>query len=125
MKIKSLNYPEKRRLLNSREPDRESLVAYGNFYLDKGLITDATEFFEKAGFEEGLREIRTISLSEGDVFIFRKVNKILKISGSKEDWNTLGERALKLGKIHYALTAFEAADNKEMVEEVKRHDERK
>jgi hypothetical protein len=125
LKIKSLNYLEKRRILNTSEVDLDSLVAQGNFCLEKGAINDALEFFEKAQFEEGLRKIRSIGLDEGDVFIFRKVNKILKISDSREDLNRIGERALKLGKIRYAIMAFEATGNKEMVEEVKRSSERK
>lgn len=117
---KTLTYLEKRRLLNSNEIDRDILVAYGNFYLEAGMINDALDFFEKADFEEGLKKIQRVSLEEGDVFVFKRVNKILGMEILDEQWNEIGNRALELGKSLYAALAFEAAGNSERAKEVRR-----
>lgn len=119
MKVKALTYLEKRKILNSNEIDRNTLVAYGNFYLEKGAVNDALDFFEKAHFEEGIRKIRLLGLDEGDVLIFKKTSKMLKIENSKDDWNRVGEKAMELGKFRYAAIAFEEAGNEEKTQELR------
>ncbi len=117
---KTLTYLEKRRLLNSNEIDRDTLAGYGNFYLEGGMINDALDFFEKAGIEEGLKKIRQLSLEEGDVFVFKRVNKMLGMKILDEQWNEIGNRALERGKFLYAAMAFEAAGNSDRAEEARR-----
>jgi len=119
LKVKVLTYLEKRKILNSKEIDRSTLVAYGNLYLEKGAVNDALDFFEKAHFEEGIRKIRLLGLNEGDVFIFKKASKMLKIENSRDDWNRVGEKALELGKFRYAAIAFEEAGNEEKAQELR------
>lgn len=119
MKVKALTYLEKRKILNSNEIDQNMLVAYGNLYLEKGVLNDALDFFEKAHFEEGIRKIRLLGLGEGDVFIFKKASKMLKIENSEDDWNRVGEKAMELGKFRYASIAFEEAGNEEKIQELR------
>jgi len=119
LKVKVLTYLEKRKILNSNEIDRNTLVVYGNFYLEKGAVNDALDFFKKAHFEEGIRKIRLLGLDEGDVLIFKKTSKMLKIENSKDDWNRVGEKAMELGKFRYAAIAFEEAGNEEKTQELR------
>ena len=107
-------------LLNSDRSDPAHCVELGTVYLEEGRISDALEFFEKAGHREGLDRLAERCLDDGDVFLFRKVAKILDVSPGPDQWIKLGDRALSLGKVHFARAAYREGDAPEKVQQVER-----
>jgi hypothetical protein len=111
---------KKRDLLNSVRSDPAHFVQLGTAYLEEGRISDAIEFFEKAGYREGLDRLLERCLEDGDVFLFRKVARILDLSPGPGQWLKLGDRALSLGKLHSARVAYGQGDAPEKVAQVER-----
>jgi len=110
----------KRDLLNSDRSDPARCVQLGNAYLEEGRISDAIDFFEKARDREGLDRLLERCLGDGDVFLFRKVAKILDLSPGPEEWIKLGDRALSLGKLHFARAAYGQGGAPEKLGQVER-----
>jgi tetratricopeptide (TPR) repeat protein len=111
---------KKRDLLNSDRSDPAYFVQLGTAYLEEGRISDAIEFFEKAGHREGLDRLLQRCLEDGDLFLYRKIAKILDLSSSPDQWIELGDRALSLGKLHFARTAYREGGAPEKVAQVAR-----
>lgn len=107
-------------LLNSNRSDPAQCVELGTAYLEEGRISDALEFFEKARHREGLNRLMARCLDDGDVFLFRKLAKILDLSPDPNQWDTLGDRALSLGKLHFARAAYREGDAPEKLAQVER-----
>ncbi|HVO83978.1 MAG TPA: hypothetical protein VMU60_06105 [Syntrophobacteria bacterium] len=117
---KVLGCLKKRDLLNSDRSDPAHCVELGTVYLEEGRISDALEFFEKAGHREGLDRLTERCLDEGDVFLFRRVAKILDLSPRPDQWLRLGDRALSLGKLHFARAAYQEGGAPEKLAQVER-----
>jgi tetratricopeptide (TPR) repeat protein len=111
---------KKRDLLNSDRSDPAHCVELGTAYLEEGRISDAIEFFEKAPHREGLDRLIERCLDDGDVFLFRKVAKILDLSPGPDQWLKLGDRALSLGKLHFARAAYREGAAPEKLAQVER-----
>jgi hypothetical protein len=111
---------KKRDLLNSDRSDPAHLVPLGTAFLEEGRISDAIELFEKARHQEGLDNLLERCLDEGDAFLFRKVAKILGVSPGLDQWIKLGDRALSLGKLHFARVAYREGGALEKLAQVER-----
>lgn len=111
---------KKRDLLNSDRSNPAHFVQLGTAYLEEVRISDAIEFFEKAGHREGLDRLLERCLDDGDAFLFRKVAKILDLSPGPEQWIKLGDRALSLGKLHFARAAYGQGGAPEKLAQVER-----
>ena len=111
---------KKRDLLNSDRSDPPHLVQLGTAYLEDGRISDAIDWFEKARHQEGLDRILERCLDDGDVFLFRKVAKILGVSPGPDQWIKLGDRALSLGKLYFARAAYGEGGAPEKLAQVER-----
>jgi tetratricopeptide (TPR) repeat protein len=111
---------KKRDMLNSGRSDPAYLVQLGTAYLEEGRVSDAIEFFEKARHREGLDRLLERSLEDGDLFLFRKITKILDLSSGPDQWIKLGDRALALGKLHFARAAYREAGAPEKLAQVER-----
>ncbi|HDD45448.1 MAG TPA: hypothetical protein ENG63_11435 [Candidatus Desulfofervidus auxilii] len=109
---------KKRDYLNAKVFDREECVRYGEWFKSQGFLSDAIDFFAKAEAKEKLEELIPQIISEGDVFLFKKIYQALKEKPPKEVWEKIGENALKLGKMNFALKAFQEIDNKEKIKEI-------
>ena len=107
-------------LLNSDRSDPAHCVELGTAYLEEGRISDAIEFFEKARHREGLDRLIERCLDDGDVFLFRKVAKILDVSPGPDQWIKLGDRALSLGKLQFARAAYREGGAPEKLAQVER-----
>jgi hypothetical protein len=98
---------KKRQLLN--EPVTPDLCReYGQKFLELGWREDALEFFKKGGMAEELEKLKAYSLETGDAFLLGRLGH-----QAPEDWRRLGERALALGKLHFARRAFEIAGDED------------
>jgi hypothetical protein len=73
-------------------------------FLEMGWREDALEFFKKGEVSEDLEKLKDFSLETGDAFLLARIG-----SREPEDWRRLAERALALGKLHFARRAFEIA----------------
>ena len=77
-------------------------------------------FYQKGKYIEGLNEIRKRCVAEGDYFLYQRLTKILKQSPSTEEWIQLGDNALAQGKLLFARSAYQQADNSGKVAEVEK-----
>ncbi|MFZ5452791.1 MAG: hypothetical protein ACOZF2_13125 [Thermodesulfobacteriota bacterium] len=100
---------KKRRLLNEKEVSPELCRDYGEKFLALGWWEDALEFFQRAGYQEGLDQIKAHCLESGDAFLMGRMVK----NGDPDLWRRLAEKALELGKIHFARQALEKAGDTE------------
>ena len=111
---------KKRDLLNSDRSDPAYFVQLGTAYLEEGRVSDAIEFFEKARHREGLDRLLERCFDDGDLFLFRKIAKILGLSPGPDQWIKLGDRALSLGKLHFARAAYREGGAPERLAQVER-----
>jgi hypothetical protein len=98
------NCLKKRQLLNDKVLSPALCREYGNKFLELGWQEDALEFFQKGDVTDGLEKLKAYCLETGDAFLLARL-------GPQEPqvWRRLAERALTLGKLHFARRAFEAA----------------
>jgi len=111
---------KKRDLLNSDRSDAAHCVHLGTACLEEGRVSDAVDLFEKARHREGLDRLIERCLDDGDVFLFRKVARILDLSPGPDQWLKLGDRALSLGKLHFARAAYREGGAPEKAAQVER-----
>ena len=100
---------EKRDLLNRPAVPVATLLQWGRTYRDAGLLSDAADFFEKAGAVAELSEMLETVSSEGDSFLFSRLCRVLKHEASSEEWTRVGKEAENRGKALYAQEAFRRA----------------
>jgi len=95
---------KKRQLLNDKVLSPDVCREFGQKFLALGWREDALEFFKKGEVSEDLEKLKDFSLETGDAFLLARIG-----SREPEDWRRLAERALALGKLHFARRAFEIA----------------
>ena len=103
---KLADFKVKYKHLHIPNPNKSTLIKYGQQYLDMGWLNDAMGFFGKAGHKEGLEEISRIAMESGDAFLFKATLRYLGREGSREEWTALRDKARSMGK---TLSAEEAA----------------
>ena len=97
----------KRQLLNDKVLSPELCREYGEKFLELGWREDALEFFKKGNVAAELEKLKAYCLETGDAFQLGRLGH-----QAPEDWRRVAERALSLGKFHFARRAFElAGDN--------------
>jgi hypothetical protein len=115
---KILNCLKKRDLLHNPQAGGSELSQYGQEYLRQDRPVDALDCFEKAGDMEGVRQVREISITEGQPFLLQQTSKLLGEKIASEVWEKVGEKALSEGRLYQALTAFKAAQNENKTREI-------
>lgn len=95
---------KRRQLLNNEGLSPEVCLEYGQKFLELGWREEALAFFQKGGIAEELEKLKAYCLETGDAFLLGRLGP-----QAPEDWRHLGERALALGKLHFARRAFEMA----------------
>lgn len=116
--INTPDYKEKQKLLYIEKTPPDTLIHLGDVCLESGKITDAIEFYARADHRPGLEKIRDLVIERGDVMDFQGVLRALRLAGSPDEWNRIGQRAFELKKYTFALHAFEKSGNLEMREKV-------
>lgn len=104
-----LNCLEKRDLLNQSAVSVEMLREWGERFEQSGMLYDAVDFFKKAYANEALERLLDTAREDGDLFLYQKIAKILKIDPSRDEWISLGTRAEELGKTAFARQAYRLA----------------
>ena len=117
---KLLNCLKKRDLLNSDKANKSELIRLGDSYLQEDRLSDAITFFSKAEHFEGLTRLKERCVSDGDFFHYRRLIMILAESPAPEDWLRLGDNALDQGKLHFARSAYQQADQPEKLAQVEK-----
>jgi hypothetical protein len=103
-----------RRLLNEKELSPALCRQYAEAFLVLGWLDDALDFFQKANDAAGLERIKAHCLETGDAFLLGR----LRGEAVPELWRVVGEKALSLEKLYFALRAFEAAGDTDKAQEV-------
>lgn len=109
---------KKRDLIQEVTTSRETLIKFGQEYLQQGRWLEALEFFERAPDPEGLQTLKKRGLEEGDPFLYKQACRFLKESPEPADWKLIGEKALSQGRRHQALTAFKALADETKIQEI-------
>ncbi|NOQ43158.1 MAG: hypothetical protein GQ560_01710 [Dehalococcoidia bacterium] len=117
---KLLSCLKKRDLLNSDKADKSELMKLGEHFLDEDRLSDAIDFFEKAEHFEGLLQLKEQCAAKGDYFLCQRLAKILEESPPSEEWIQLGDNALHRGKLLFARSAYQQAENPEKVAQVEK-----
>ena len=117
---KLLSCLKKRDLLNSGKTDKSELIKLGEPYLHEDRLSDTIDFFEKAEHFEGLTQLKEQCVAKGDYFLCQRLANILRESPSSEEWIQLGDKALHLGKLLFARSAYQQAESSEKVAQVEK-----
>ena len=112
------HYKKKQQLLHAKDAKPDDLRRQGEEFLQAGWLSDAIDFFGKAGDQNGLEKIRDIAISEGDVFLFRRTLKAMDVTASEDQWKELADRALDLGKLQFAREAYRMAGDRKSLDKV-------
>jgi len=102
------NCLKKRQMLNDQGLSPASCREYGHKFLALEWREDALEYFKKGAAADELENLKTYCLETGDAYLLARIGK-----QEPEVWRRLGERALVLGKLHFARRAFEIAGDEE------------
>ena len=112
------HYKKKQQLLHAKDAKPADLSRQGEEFLQAGWLSDAIDFFGKAGDQNGLEKIRDIAIAEGDVFLFRRTLKALDATASEDQWKELADRALDLGKLQFAREGYRMAGDRKSLDKV-------
>jgi hypothetical protein len=114
------HYKKKQQLLHTKDAKPEELRRQGEEFLQAGWLSDAIDFFGKAGDRDGLMKIREIAVAEGDIFLFRRTLKALEAAADEGEWKQLADRAFELGKLQFAREAYRMAGDRKSLDKVDR-----
>ncbi len=103
--ITKLDYIEKRNLKYSDSYDDSSREYFAKFSLESGNITDAIDAYSALGNVTELEKILKRMVSEGDLFHYKYINKLLKREINPEDLVLIIENSKNKGLIRYSSEA--------------------
>ncbi len=99
----------KRDLLNQPAASVDTLMEWGDRYLEAGLVHDAVDLYEKAGAGEALTRLLEMARDDGDVFLLGRLVAILGRQPTAEEWLAVAEQAERLGKHAFAMKGYQEA----------------
>jgi hypothetical protein len=97
---------EKRDLLNEATVSLDTLVSWGEHYEEVGSLYEAVDFYEKGGASDALARLVSKARDAGNLFLFRRIGRLLGHEPSPEEWLALAKRAEQLGKLTFAAEAY-------------------
>lgn len=109
------NSQQKRKLLFDKKAPREQLISCGETFLREGRLSEAAELFSRALHHEGLEQLKALAVEQGDSFLYGLAAKRSERGERREDWETLGKKAMELKKFSHAMRAFRKADQPELL----------
>jgi len=112
------DYKQKQKLLFKEDAQPAALIQQGEQFFAAGWYKDAIDFFEQAEFAEGLARVRQVAADEGDVFLLKLVLRVLDEEAQAEEWRTLADRALALGKLQFAREGYRLAGDRKGLDRV-------
>jgi len=99
----------KRDLLNEQSASADVLLSWAQHFVERELLPDAVDFYEKAGAKDQLHELLKVAVEEGDAFLFKRINRCLGRGPEQQEWLLLASNAQRLGKDAFALEALRQA----------------
>ncbi|MBP1710892.1 MAG: putative cytosolic protein [Deltaproteobacteria bacterium] len=116
MSIRKLpDYRLKQKTLYIDKTPAATLIHYGDLLLEAGSLSDALEFYARAGHQTGLKKIKEIASENGDTFLFQGAARALGIELRPADWEDIARRAVELKKFSFAKKALEKTNNAELL----------
>lgn len=116
MSVKKLpDYRLKQKTLYIDKTSPDTLIQYGDLYLEKGAPADALDFYARGKSREGMEKIKALALETGDAFLFQNAARALGNEPSQADWEAIAARATDLGKYLFARRALEKTNNAELI----------
>ena len=116
MSIRKLpDYRLKQKTLYIDKTPAATLIHYGDLLLEAGSLSDALEFYARAGHQTGLKKIKEIASENGDTFLFQGAARALGIELRPADWEGIARRAVELKKFSFAKKALEKTNNAELL----------
>lgn len=109
------DYRLKQKILYIDKTSPASLISYGDLYLEAGALSDALDFYAKAGHKTGMQKIKDLALTNGDTFLFQGAAKALGIELRDADWEDIARKATELNKYLFARHALEKTNNAELL----------
>jgi len=109
------DYRLKQKILYIDKTSATSLISYGDLYLEAGALSDALDFYAKAGHHAGVQKIKDLALANGDVFLFQGAAKAQNIDLQDDDWEDIARRAIELKKYLFARHALEKTNKAELL----------
>ncbi len=86
----------------------------------EGWISDALDFMGHAHDHEGLKRLRSRAVEEGNSFLFFKISRLLgETEAPRTELAACASKAEALGKIRYAIKAYEKLGDESKVEALK------
>jgi len=115
------NTIEKRNILfGTTKLSSENLAAHAKSFEAEGWLSDAADFWHRAGSKEDLARLLKVATSEGDTFLFLKLFRFLSEPDSHlPDLKICAETAERLGKFRYAMKAYERLSMRDDVERLR------
>jgi len=111
---------EKRNLLASQTIPREEVLRLAHAYLSEDRLSDAANFFDKAGDREGLEKVKRRAIETGNAHVLTfDLGRSRHIEVRREDWRLAAQNALRQEKFAYAAQAFRKAGDPEGEAEAK------
>ena len=109
---------EKRDLLNQPAASVDTLMQWGDRFLEAGFVYDAVNFYEKAGAKEALMRLLEMARNDGDVFLLRRLCALLGREPSADEWLAVAEQAERQGKDQFAWKGYLGAGDQDRSDEV-------
>ena len=109
------DYRLKQKILYIDKTPAASLISYGDLYLEAGALSDALDFYAKAGHHSGVQKIKDLALASGDTFLFQGAAKAQHIELRDADWENIAKVAIDLKKYLFARHALEKTNNAELL----------
>ena len=97
--------PLERRHLVEKELPPDQARAIAEAYLAEDRAIEAIDFLKIAGAGDGLAELRSRAVVEGDAFLLRAVAHAQGRPPTRDDWQKLGAAASANGRERYATEA--------------------
>lgn len=115
---KQLSCLAKRDLLNEQSAAADVLLSWARHFAEREMLPDAVDFYEKAGAKDQLQELLKVAMEDGDVFLFKRINRCLGREPEQREWLRLAGHAQQLGKDAYAAQALRQAGVEEAAGEL-------
>jgi hypothetical protein len=109
------DYRLKQKILYIDKTSATSLISYGDLYLEAGALSDALDFYAKAGHHAGVQKIKDFALTNGDAFLFQGAAKAQNIDLRDADWEDIARRAIELKKYLFAKHALEKTNKADLL----------
>jgi len=109
------DYRLKQKILYIDKTSAATLARYGDLYLEAGALSDALDFYAKAGHQAGMQKIKDLVQASGDTFLFQHTAKALALDLRDADWEAIARKATELKKYLFARYAAEKANNAELL----------